>query len=363
MVHKYIVKDNKKITPSVQLLTLKLADGEDPLLYQPGQYAAIGMRDRMRPTVMRCFSITTSPTNQQYLQFSMRVQGKFTSAVNRLKPGDETAVRGPFGGFVFNQNLHQDAVFFAGGIGIAPFISMLRYATECRLTNKLHLVYSVRNQDDVAFYKELEQLQSQNPHLTITYVVAEGPTNHMVGSRVMTGRVDSSNINQLKLDYNEQTFFICGPPPYMKAMDSLLRQHGASSSQIMTEAFSQGSHKQTGKIRSWPFNMYALSGVALLVGGFYIVASDLYKTLPKLQEQARLNTAQQENSGSNSSSVTTLAPQVDTNLNQDTIVQDQTSSNTQSSSSSSASTQTTAPTVTPSPTVTSPSTPTQTAVS
>lgn len=363
MVHEYTVVSNKKITPTIQLLTLELADGANPLLYQPGQYAAIGMRDKLRPTVMRCFSITTPPTNQRYLQFSMRVQGKFTSATGRLKPGDEVGVRGPFGGFVFDQHHHEDIVLFAGGIGIAPFISMIRYATECSLANKIHLIYSIRNQNDVAFWQELEELKQKNPNLTVTYVVAEGSIEKMKNSPVIIGRVDTSNVSQLKLDYRKQTFFICGPPAYMKAMNGLLLQHGVSSRRILTEAFSQGSHKQTGKLRSWPFNMYALTGLALVVGGFYVVASDLFQTLPKLKEQASANTSSLNSSGASSKNVTSVDPQIDTSLNQNPIVQNQTGSTSTNATQTPNQTTTTTPTVSPTPTTTQPTTPPQTAVS
>lgn len=355
-MHEYLVVQNVLITPTIRLLTLQLAEGATPVLYQPGQYAAIGMKDKLRPTVMRCFSITTSPTNQQYLQFSMRVGGKFTGALKRLKVGSRVAVRGPFGGFVFDQDKHLDVVLFAGGIGIAPFVSMARYATELGLENKIHLVYSCRDESELAFLSELKKLEEANKNLKVSFVVSGGPVEKLDPSKTLVGMVDKENLEKLKLNYRSQTFFICGPPAYMKAISSLLRAHKVPRRRILTEAFSQGSHKQTGKLRSWPFNMYALSGAALLISGFYIVATDLYKTIPALETKPTA-------SGSTSTSTTTqgsineLRPTVSTNINQDPIVKNQTSTGSNST------TQSPTTTTTPSPTTTTPTAPPRTTVS
>lgn len=365
-MHQYQVLDNQLLTDTTRLLTLECSDENTPLLFQPGQYAAVGLRDKLRPTVMRCFSITSSPTNQQILQFSMRVKGRYTSALQRLKKGDKIAVRGPFGGFVFNQHAHDNVVFFAGGIGIAPFISMIRYASELHLATPIHLIYSCRNQNDIPFIKELTDLQHKNPHLTISYVIGEGPSARLVGAKVISGKIDNSNLSRLNLDFKQQTFFVCGPPPYMNAIFKLLKENGAPESKVLSEAFSQSNRHQTGKLKSWPFNIYALSGLALLATGFFVVASDLYKTLPKLEASSTPTTTSKKNvissNGNVNGSVSKVPPTVSTNINQKDIIKNAPPSS--SGSISPVPTYTAPPTATvkPSPTQT-PSTPPVTKVS
>jgi predicted ferric reductase len=56
----------------------------------------------------------------------MRNSGKFTRALTQIKKGDSVYVRGPFGGFTFDESSTQPAIFMAGGIGITPFISIIR---------------------------------------------------------------------------------------------------------------------------------------------------------------------------------------------------------------------------------------------
>src|SRR5665811_676119 len=255
-MYRYEVAENKLLTPTVRQLTLACPTESEPLLHQPGQYATISLRDSMRPTTIRCFSIASSPTDQRTLQFSMRVKGRYTSALKRLQPGDSIAVRGPYGGFVFNQYLHTDLVMFAGGIGIAPFISMTRYATDLKLENRLHLIYSCRNQDDIAFFEVLKKLEHANPNLTVTYVIGAGETNKLIGLNTMVGMVDDQMIKKLGLNFKTQTFMTCGPPPYMKSIIGMLIHQGVPKNRILSEAFSQSSSHQTGKLISWPLNMY-----------------------------------------------------------------------------------------------------------
>ncbi|MFA6256891.1 MAG: FAD-dependent oxidoreductase [Candidatus Paceibacterota bacterium] len=326
MYYKYKVLENRLDTESVRILTLAAHDEtRRPLLYQPGQYAALILNDQARPTSARCFSITSLPGQQRILQFSMRVSGVFTRALERLEKGDEVLVRGPFGSFVFNENLHQDLVMFAGGIGLAPFMSMIRYASHLKLKNKLTLVYSCRTEDDISFLKELQGLEMSNPSLKVVYVISDGPVDRAraQGLKVISGRVDRSNIGKLGLSYQEQIYMICGPKGYMSAMHSLLKGSGAPKENILTEAFSQGSRLQSEKSTSWPFNMYALTGMSLLISGIFVMASDLAKTAP----QANIESSNsQTNSNPDLSSlsllekINALGPQVDTNISQPPII-------------------------------------------
>lgn len=357
-MHKYIVSKNRLLTPTIREITLDCKEGHDPLLHQPGQYAAISLRDKKRPTTFRCFTIASSPNNQQQLQFSIRVNGHFTSALERLKEGDAIDVRGPYGAFVFNQFNHKDLVMFAGGVGIAPFISMIRYATEMKLDNKLTLVYSSRGQDEIAYLQELNELTKYNVNLKIVHVIGGGSTEKLEGLIVKSGYVNDTVLDSLGLDYGNQTYMMCGPPAYMNAMTKLLKEQGAPKHRILSEAFSLSSGDQTGKLAIWPFNMYAMGGMALLLIGFTVAATDLYKTLPSLKSQTTelsapvSNTLQQGNDIN--SRVQTIGPQVDTDVSQDPIVNQTYNSNTNTNAP--VQTRPAAP-VTSTPVATTPSTP------
>jgi len=324
----YRVSKSELLTPTVRLLTLvpKKAT-QKPLLYQPGQYAAISLHDKLRPTTTRSFSLCSSPTQGNFLQFSIRVQGKFTSALERLKEGDIVSVRGSFGSFVFNEHAHALTTFFAGGIGIAPFMSMIRYATDTGVQNGIRLVYSVKTENDVPFFNELQKLEKTNPNFSVTYVVGDGQIDRLRDTRAVPGTLDGDVVDSLELAYDKETYMVCGPPRYMSAVQTLLEERGVPRRNILTEAFSQGSARQSSRLTYWPFNVYALTGLLLVVGTGFVAATDLNKTLPKLtqtqsgvSEGESLTSVLVSEGESLLEKINEIEPLVDTDIEQEPIV-------------------------------------------
>ncbi len=281
VMYEYSVDSVKNITPSTLLLTLQKDEGERIFPFLPGQYAAISFYRHRRPTAARCFSVVSSPTTQDKLQFSMRAKGHYTKAIAGLQKGDKVKVRGPFGGFVLNQSDDVNAVFLAGGIGITPFMSMATYAAAVQSKLNITLLYSCQNQEDVPFLSELKDLEKKNPNFKVIFILGEGPSDKLSGQRVVSGRITPELLDEVTSHkYFEKYFYICGPPPFMKAMVATLQSKGATKHHIITEAFAQGSHRQTGKIKSWPYNIYALSAVGLALGSFTVMVSDIFNILP-----------------------------------------------------------------------------------
>jgi hypothetical protein len=107
------------------------------------------------------------------------------------------------------------------------------------------------------------------------------PVDKLVGQSVTSGRITPEVLETaLTSGYGDTTFYICGPPPFMKGMVSTLQSKGAPQNHIMTEAFAQGPHHQTGQVRSWPNNIYIFSAIAVVLSSFVVMVGDLFKTLP-----------------------------------------------------------------------------------
>ena len=281
-MHRYIVRGNEWLTPSTILLTLqRKPESHKAFGYIPGQYAAIAFTNGGRPSYARCFSITSSPTDIDTLQFSIRVQGRFTSRLSQIEPGNDIAVRGPYGGFVVDATKHTDVVFVAGGIGIAPFMSMLRHMSATNYPYKISLLYGVHDQGDIAFVDELRTLERTMPNLRIVYAVSQGNIDTLAGQQVVQGRLDEATFQAvIPGGAFEKTVFICGPPTFMNGMVKLAQGQGVAADRIITEAFNQGDHRQTGKVLSWPRNMYVLGSLGVAAGAFAIMVSDIIKNLP-----------------------------------------------------------------------------------
>lgn len=281
---RYKVQDNQPLTSTTQLLTLKHSGQGRQLSFQPGQYVAVSFYRRGRPTPVRCFSMVNSPLEQGIIQLCPRVKGRFTSTIRKLQAGDEAVVRGPFGGFVLDSDIHSQVVLIAGGIGIAPFMSMIRYAAQLKTATKMTLIYSCQTQDDVPFVDELGELEGNHPNLNVTLVITSGSTNRFHNRRVATGRISKELLDKQSGDRFRKTFFICGPPAFMAAVGGMLSQMNIPPERVLTEAFSQGPIRQTGKLRSWPSNVYVLASLGVVSGSFIVMTTDLMHNLPQLKK-------------------------------------------------------------------------------
>lgn len=139
-------------------LVLEAATGQR-LRFAPGQFAWLSLRHS--PFAMRehPFSIASSAAREDRIELSIKELGDFSSTIKGVKPGETAWLDGPYG--TFSVDHHADAagfVFAAGGIGIAPVMSMLRTLAERGDRRPLLLFYGNRVWERVTFREELEQL-------------------------------------------------------------------------------------------------------------------------------------------------------------------------------------------------------------
>ena len=275
----YILKNVEQF-PTYQLVTLEPEDERSERLdYWPGQYATISFKSGKSISPMRCFSMVSSP-NQTDLQFAMRRDGKFTKKLGTLDPGTAVKVHGPFGNFVID-TADTNVILLAAGIGITPYMSMLRHAVESRLATPITLIYACRNIDDIPFRDELVKLSSQKQNLRIIFVLNEGvndPTNN-----IYIGRVDESLLSKVTgQKWQSFTYFICGPLGFSRAMMKTLKAHDIGEDSIITEAFTQTT-SLSWKIwnRTIESMTYVFTTATLVAGVALIMIIDLARYVPR----------------------------------------------------------------------------------
>lgn len=290
-MRKYIVVNTSRLSSDVVQLTLQPKHQSKALQFYPGQYACIGFRQGIRPTPMRCFSIVSSPNEQQRLQFAMRQQGQFTATAAQLQPGTVVSVGGPFGDFVIDQQYDHNVVMMAGGIGITPYISTLRYATEAGVQLPITLFYSCRGRGGVPFFDELVELERRNPYLRVIFFVTDGNLPASADARMVNGRIDDSWIARVTgRAFHGGTYFLCGPKGFVHDLGNRLRKQQVDGSRILTESFAQASVQP---VLGGRFGMqsltFAATAAVLLLGFGFVSVLDLARTVPHL---ASLETAQ-----------------------------------------------------------------------
>ena len=214
-------------TPDVKTFRVLTLDGKKPFIHKPGQCAMLSM-----PGVGEAlFSITSSPTNTEYVEFSIKKCGCVTEWIHGVEVGQQVTVRGPYGnGFPVNTEFKgKDMLFIAGGIGLAPVRSVINYVRDNRKDyGKVDIVYGSRSKEDLVHYEEIINEWMQDPtinvHLTIDRE-QEGWDGHV-------GFVPTY-VKELGFEPNK-TAVLCGPPIMIKFTLQGLGELGFNKEQVYT---------------------------------------------------------------------------------------------------------------------------------
>src|SRR2546425_12235927 len=147
--------------------------------------------------------------------------------------GLEVEASGPFGQFYFDEMRHQRIVLLAGGSGITPMMSMLRYIDDRCLRTRVTLIYCVRTRNDVIFAHDLTRLRRRLQEFRMVLVLSQ-PDLGWNGPR---GRVSCALIATHVEDVCSSNMFLCGPPPFMEGVQRILGSLAVCSECIKRESF------------------------------------------------------------------------------------------------------------------------------
>ena len=185
---------------------------------------------------IRTFSIVSAPSETD-LTFATRLRDTaFKRVLRNLPAGAEVKIDGPMGSFNLHKNASKPAVFLAGGIGITPFMSMLREAARQTDPHQLYLFYSNRRPEDTAFLDELTALARKNSrfHLIATMVEMEKSKQSWTGEK---GFINAAMLQRHLPGLTGPIFYIAGPPAMVAAMREMLAKAGVDEDDIRTEDF------------------------------------------------------------------------------------------------------------------------------
>ncbi|MCX6953536.1 MAG: ferric reductase-like transmembrane domain-containing protein [Verrucomicrobia bacterium] len=204
------------------------------LRFRPGQFAWLSLgtspfRAREHP-----FSLSGSAEDRGALRFTIKELGDFTNLIGRVKVGEIAYVDGPHG--VFTTDYHARApgfVFVAGGVGIAPIMSILRTLADRGERRPLRLVYGNRCWENVVFREELAQLRTRLP-LEVVHVLQEPPPD-WTGLRGVLGPAELAEA--IPAAAPGTVFFLCGPKPMSDSVQRRLRAAGVPMNRIHCELF------------------------------------------------------------------------------------------------------------------------------
>ena len=222
-----VITNIRRDTPDVKTFRVVGLDGKKLFEHLPGQCAMIsipGVGEAM-------FSITSSPTNTEFMEFSIKKCGCVTSFLHAMEEGQQITVRGPYGnGFpVKGAFKGKNMLFIAGGIGLAPLRSVINYIRDNRADyGTVDIVYGSRSMDDLVDFREIQEEWKNEPDFNV-YLTIDRPQDGWDGHvGFVPAYVKEVNIP------TDRTAVLCGPPIMIKFTLQALLELGFNKEQVYT---------------------------------------------------------------------------------------------------------------------------------
>ena len=184
----------------------------------------------------RSFSLARAPYETELMIATRMRDTAFKRSLKAMPAGGRVSLRGPAGLFTLDPADARPAVFLAGGIGVTPFVSMLREAARSRLARDLWLFYSNRRPEDSAFLDELSALPRRHSrcHFVGTMVEMDKSSRPWSGE---TGFLDRAMLERHLKGLAACVYYSAGPPGLVEAMQKMLIGAGIAEDAIHTDEF------------------------------------------------------------------------------------------------------------------------------
>ncbi len=208
---------------------------EHPIDFLPGQYfyytlPKLNYPDERGET--RHFTISSSPTEGDVLRLTTRIRPEsgFKRTLDELKVGAVIEGEGPTGTLIIDEKEEGPHIFIAGGIGITPFRSAIKYAIDKGIKTPIYLIYS-NSDNEFVFKKELDAWQKESDFLKIEYFDSS-----------VSGHLDQSKIKKIfdiwHLSFGiPVTWWLIGPPAFNDAVEDILAKMKIPEEKIRSEKF------------------------------------------------------------------------------------------------------------------------------
>lgn len=204
--------------------------------FKPGQYGGFTL---LNPTetdaggITRRFSLLSTPLDPHIAIVTRLQSSAYKRVLFHLSLGDEIKFAGPTGNFLLHDDPIIPAVLIAGGVGIAPFMCMIRDATARRSAQQIFLFYGNQTKENAAFLSELTEIERVNPYFKFIPVLAE-PDEQWEGE---SGFITDTLVKKYVSDLDGPLYYICGSPAMVTALQETLAEMGINEDRIMVEDF------------------------------------------------------------------------------------------------------------------------------
>ncbi len=231
--HPWRVARVQRLAPDIHELTIE-PDGHDGLGFRAGQFVWLRIAPSPRGLREHPFSIASAPEDGPGLRFVVKANGDFTSGIGAIEPGARAWIDGPYGRFGLTGADAEALVFIAGGVGLAPILSLLRERMHAGDRRPMRLIHACRRRRDLVLDDELAEL-SRRLDLEIVTVVDEADRPETAHA----GPVDRDLLERSLPSVARERIAcsICAPPGMIDAMEIALAELGVPRRNLASERF------------------------------------------------------------------------------------------------------------------------------
>jgi len=225
---------NTLVAPEITQLTLSVPDD---FAFHAGQYVQIRIPDERSPRgfEFRAYSIASDPGVRGTLELAIKLipGGLGSTWLHARKPGDELVFTGAYGQWRLDPDPATAILLVGGGVGLTPLRAIL-YATAAQCPDKaVHFYYGARTRGDLFWTAEFDALAARFPHWRFTFALSHEPA----GSAWDGPRGFVHEAVAAGWESSPAQAFLCGPPPMIEALGSVLEDKGVPASRVFTDAF------------------------------------------------------------------------------------------------------------------------------
>ena len=236
----YLSKNNQFVVSDVvqeagNIVTLRFKPRYDNRFsYLPGQFLYLKLQSANVPGDEHPFTISSSPERKGDISITAKQLGDFTNNLNKVKIGDSATITGGYGAFTYVKYPDRKMLcFIAGGIGITPFLSMIRYMHDHQDDTEVVLLWGIRNLSEAICKEELEDYTRTLKNFRFVPVLS-----HDESYSGEKGLINSDLIKKYVEHPYSYDFYICGPPIMLDIQLKNLNALEVPSQNIHYERFS-----------------------------------------------------------------------------------------------------------------------------
>ncbi len=235
LLNAHVVTDVKRLADGIVEIGMVPRRGRKKR-HVAGQFAFFRFLDRSCGLGEHPFTISSAPSASG-TAITVKALGDYTEKLGGLKPNATCLVDGPYGLF-YPADADRSLLFLAGGIGITPFLSILRdFAAKSR-EGDISLLWSVHRRDEAFALDELRSIASRLPGFRFRVLVTGEAS---FAGNAPDGRIDKKAIDGELARFEsarDVTAFVCGPDAFRRSVQALLEESGVPEKNISYEAFS-----------------------------------------------------------------------------------------------------------------------------